>query len=1349
LVHPSRATRLARCWAARALDIETKDDRLRVNLGSGWPFGNGCICGISVAYRADGDIRAHYFPLRHPDSKNFDPIQVYSWLAGLIASGVRFVTQNGVYDWGWLRTEAGIVMPPSGQLEELGALAAIIDENRFSYSLDSLCAWRGLPGKDETILRQAVEALGAKVGKRKNRPQAHIWRLPARFVGAYAEADAANTMALFESLNPILDQEGTRGAYRLEVDLLPMVLEMRLRGVRIDVPAAEQARDLLLQRRDVIFAELSEKLGTGVGMEEIGRPKWLAETFDRLSIKYPHTEKGAPSFTVGWMPQHPHWLPQLIVKADKYNNAATNVLQRYILDHVVDGRIHAEIHPHRSDDGGARSSRFSYSDPPLQLMPSRDAEITPLVRGVFLPEEGEVWAKPDLSQQEFRILLHYAAQCDLPKARETAEQYRNNPDADFHAATARMTGLDRQTAKAVNFGRIYGAGIRKFAAMIGKPESEARLIYARYDRDLPFVQALSELCQRKAARQGFLTLYDGARRHFNEWQARGLPWAKGAGPCAIEQARERVRDPSHPWYQRGLQRVKLYTALNALVQGTGARHTKLWMRAVWREGIVPLLQMHDALECSVGSFEQAELVARLGCEAVSLAVPMRVDLKFGRSWADATHGWAELHGDAASLAIEGAHIEIAASAIATPELEAAGGAEDESDAADAVVSATVPAERESEPARICVHCRREPPDGLERISAHNGGWLHPQCVEPFLRARMAEEGIPWESPTQSKGAPPSPPPPPKEGRGGNGPSDGFELERLLRPTNGRENGENAYPHGEHAGPSAGPSTAEYIYRNAAGRLHMRVVRTAGKSFPTYHWSGGKWVSGWPKEVVPYRLPELLAAPADAVVLVCEGEKDVETASRYGFVATTNPGGAGKWQAELAQYFQGKQRICIVEDNDTAGAKNTAAILRALRQIVPTIGVVRFPELRSGGDLSDYFAAGGSKPYLVARIEAALKVGVARPYVLIPASEVDLENVSWVWPGHLAHGALELLTGDPDLGKSQIHLSYAACATRGTQWPDGFPGSDPQQVLLVTAEDNYANTVGPRAVAAGVDLTKLFYLKGLVRNGKHEIFLLSSGLQELEQVLLDHDNIGLVLVDPITAYMGSPASGRFDSHKATDVRGVLGPLKDLAERHRVAISAITHPPKGAKASPLDSYIGSQAYIAAARIAHLCVPETEPGLAGAVRNTGRVFFTQVKNNIGVKAPTLAYRLDTKEIGVDRFGAPLNAAPFVAWEGTVDVTSVEALALVRTMTKTKVNPVQEFLRDILANGPVLQKMIIERGAAKGFSLDQLRRQRDRLGARSFKRRGENLNSPWMWALPEHLPADAAFRDESEKEE
>ena len=221
-----------------ALDTETKDEGLIANRGSGWPFGDGYVCGVSVAYRAGGEIRAHYLPLCHPDSENFDREQVFQWLRDHVGSDVGIVTQNGIYDWGWLRTEAGIKMPLPERLDEIGALATIVDENRYSYSLDALCAWRGLPGKDETLLSQAVEACGFKVSK-KNPLQSHIWRVPARYVGPYAEADAANTLALFESLDPVLDKEGTRAAYRLEVDLLPMVHEMRRRGIRIDTAAAE------------------------------------------------------------------------------------------------------------------------------------------------------------------------------------------------------------------------------------------------------------------------------------------------------------------------------------------------------------------------------------------------------------------------------------------------------------------------------------------------------------------------------------------------------------------------------------------------------------------------------------------------------------------------------------------------------------------------------------------------------------------------------------------------------------------------------------------------------------------------------------------------------------------------------------------------------------------------------------------------------------------------------------------------------------------------------------------------------------------------------------------------------
>jgi len=629
-----------------SLDIETKDGGLLAGCGSAWPWGDGYICGISVAYKAEGAIRAHYFPLRHPDSQNFDHEQLFQWLRDLIASDVRIVTQNGLYDWGWLHTEANILMPPSERIDEIGALATIVDENRYRYSLEALCAWRGLPGKDETLLHEGCAALGLITNRRKKfRPQPYLWQLPAPYVGPYAEADTTSTLQLYEDLVPVLEHEGTHAAYRLEVDLLPMVLEMRRRGIRIDTAAAEQARDLLLGKRDAVLAELSEKLGVTVGMDELNRSAWRAAMFDQHGVKYPRTKKGSPSFTAGnsgWMPRHEHWLPQLIVQVDKLNNYAVNFLETYILGHVIRGRVHAEIHPHRSDEGGARSLRFSYSSPPLQLMPAHDEELAPLIRGVFLPEEGEVWAKPDLSQQEFRFIVHHAALHKLSKAAEAVERYRTDPRTDFHNFVVALTGLDRQSAKAVNFAKSFGAGVRKFATMIGKPEGEARAIYERYDRELPFVSQLSKLYTGKAKRQGYVTLYDGARRHFDSWEALGVAWTKGMGPCAREEAERRRDDPNHPWHRRWLRRAETHKAMNALIQGSAARHTKLWMRACWREGIVPLLQMHDALDCSVSSREQAERVAQLACEVVSLEVPMQVDLKFGRNWGDAKHTWEEL-----------------------------------------------------------------------------------------------------------------------------------------------------------------------------------------------------------------------------------------------------------------------------------------------------------------------------------------------------------------------------------------------------------------------------------------------------------------------------------------------------------------------------------------------------------------------------------------------------------------------------------------------------------------------------------------------------------------------------------
>ena len=223
-----------------------------------------------------------------------------------------------------------------------------------------------------------------------------------------------------------------------------------------------------------------------------------------------------------------------------------------------------------------------------------------------------------------------------PGAKEAAERYRNDPDTDFHALVGEMTGLDRDMAKAVNFAKIYGAGVEKFAEMIGKPLPRRKPSTRSTTSACRSCASCRATCKTMRVRLGYTVLYDGARRHWDLWEARWRPWTKGAGPCSHEEAGAASTDPKHPWfYRRATAQPTPTPPSTRRSKATAARHTKLWMRACWREGIVPLLQMHDGSNCSVTTREQGELVARLGCEAVQLEVPMRVDLKFGRSWGDA------------------------------------------------------------------------------------------------------------------------------------------------------------------------------------------------------------------------------------------------------------------------------------------------------------------------------------------------------------------------------------------------------------------------------------------------------------------------------------------------------------------------------------------------------------------------------------------------------------------------------------------------------------------------------------------------------------------------------------------
>jgi putative DNA primase/helicase len=354
------------------------------------------------------------------------------------------------------------------------------------------------------------------------------------------------------------------------------------------------------------------------------------------------------------------------------------------------------------------------------------------------------------------------------------------------------------------------------------------------------------------------------------------------------------------------------------------------------------------------------------------------------------------------------------------------------------------------------------------------------------------------------------------------------------------------------------------------------------------------------------------------------------------------------------------------------------------------------------------------------------------YTLVNAKDVIIRPKQWVWEGHLLRSALELLTGIPGLGKSQVQIGYVACVTAGLKWPDGAAPIPPANVIMLTAEDALDQEVVPRLVAAGAVLERVFILKSVRQGGNNRQFLLGEDLDKLEKVVALVGDVGLITVDPITAYMG----GRMDSHKSTEVRSQLGPLKDFAERLNIATSAITHPPKSAGQKAIDHFIGSQAFIAAGRIGHVCIEEMQEDDDDNKTPTGRILFANAKNNTHVKMATLAYRVVAVPINQDPDTRNVITAPRVQWEAEpVDITADQAVAAALSFGKKKQEPrgdqakVQAFLSEILMGGqPVPQKHIEAEAAKRGFSSHQLRTAREKLHIRPKKTARE-----WTWADPD----------------
>jgi DNA polymerase I-like protein with 3'-5' exonuclease and polymerase domains len=591
-----------------AIDLETKDPNLKT-LGPGWPRFDGAIVGFAVA-TAD---QQYYFPIQHDAGGNMDLAVTTAYIQDLLNLPCPKIFHNAQYDVGWLKINGFDI---KGKIIDTMVAAAVVNENRFSYSLNSLGFDLLGEIKSEAFLNEKAKEWGLD-------PKQDLWRMPAGFVGHYAEQDAALTYKLWQYFKPIIIKENLQDVFDMEMDLLPILIDMRMTGLRVDLDKIKILKKEFITDENKILKEIKEMTGMGV---DIWANRSVARAFDHLGLDYPKTEKTQePSFTSNWLQNCDHRFAKLIRDAREVNKFHSTFLDA-IERHAFKGRIHSEIHQLRSDGGGTVSGRLSYSNMNLQQIPAKNKEYGDKIRSLFLPEEGRQWGSFDYSQQEPRLVAHYAASVDqgFSGADEFIKAYQNE-EADFHQLVADMAGISRSAAKTINLGIFYGMGKNKLSRELGISKKDAEQLLERYDSRVPFVKKLATEVMNSASKFGFIRTIKGRKCRFDMWE-----------PTTFGMYQSMKYEEAKAHYGNSIKRAGTYKALNRLIQGSAADQSKQAMIDCYKAGYKPLLQIHDELCFSIGNEEKdiKEISQIMENCIENLKVPFKVDVAIGRSWGE-------------------------------------------------------------------------------------------------------------------------------------------------------------------------------------------------------------------------------------------------------------------------------------------------------------------------------------------------------------------------------------------------------------------------------------------------------------------------------------------------------------------------------------------------------------------------------------------------------------------------------------------------------------------------------------------------------------------------------------------
>jgi DNA polymerase I-like protein with 3'-5' exonuclease and polymerase domains len=595
-----------------AVDLETKDPNL-TTLGPGWARKDGHIIGIAVAA---GEYKG-YFPIRHENGHNLDPRITMKWIKKQMSvPGMDVIMHNATYDAGWLRAE-GVEI--EGRIIDTMVTGALVDENRWSFGLDAMA-------RDYAGIRKNQRLLNAAALERGLDPKSEMYKLPPRFVGGYAEMDAVATLALWKALKVLIDKDELWDVWNLETGLIPCMLDMRTKGVRVDIEKAYRNKKSLREQSNYLRGVLEKEANMDV---DIWASASIQKMFDKLDLEYPRTEKGAPSFTKSFLNDHPAKIAQVLVKLREFDKADSTFIDS-ILRHETNGRIHTELHSTRRDQGGTVTGRFSSSNPNLQQIPARDPDIKRLIRGLFIPEEGCKWGSFDYSSQEPRLLVHFASMVPStirhPVVDDIVEEF-NNGDVDLHQMVADLANITRKQAKGVNLGIMYGMGVAKLANELGTSKDDAQDLIRRHHFKVPFVKGLADLASKQGDRNGQIRTLMGRKGRFHLWE----PVTFGAGkPLPYDEAVKEYGGAGG----RGIRRAFTYKALNKLIQGSAADQTKKATLDCYNEGFTPMLTVHDELCFNIESEEQTARIKEIMETGIKLSIPSKIDVDIKENWGE-------------------------------------------------------------------------------------------------------------------------------------------------------------------------------------------------------------------------------------------------------------------------------------------------------------------------------------------------------------------------------------------------------------------------------------------------------------------------------------------------------------------------------------------------------------------------------------------------------------------------------------------------------------------------------------------------------------------------------------------